>query len=96
MPRLVITDPVQRDLEDIRGNYAARVGGAEAIAIVIRILEQLERLEVFVGMGRPSLKPGVREVVITRYPFIAPYRFEHGEIQILRVVYQSARHAKDW
>lgn len=96
MPRVAITDPAQNDLEDIYSHYAPLVGESEAEAIVVRILEQLEHLETFVGMGRPSLKPGVREVVITRYPFIAPYRLEHDEIQILRVVHQRAQYAKDW
>jgi plasmid stabilization system protein ParE len=96
VPRIAITDPAQSDLEDIFNHYAPLVGESEAETIVIRILEQLELLETFAGMGRPSLKPGVREVVITRYPFIAPYRLEHDEIQILRVVHQRALYVKDW
>lgn len=96
MPRVAITDPAQSDLDDIFDHYAPLVGESEAEAIVIRILEQLELLETFAGMGRPSPKPGVREVVITRYPFVAPYRFEQDEIQVLRVVHQRAQYAKDW
>lgn len=96
MPRVAITDPAQSDLDDIFDHYAPLVGESEAEAIVIRILEQLELLETFAGMGRPSPKPGVREVVITRYPFVAPYRFEQDEIQVLRVVHQRSQYAKDW
>ncbi len=96
MPRLVLTDPAQSDLEDIFPHYAPLVGNAEAGAIVIRILVQLEPLETFPGMGRPSQKPGVRELVIDRYPYLAPYRLKSNEIQILRVVHQRMQHPKDW
>ncbi len=96
MPKVAITDPAQSDLDDIFDHYAPLVGESEAEAIVIRILEQLELLETFAGMGRPSPKPGVREVVITRYPFIAPYRLEQDEIQVLRVVHQRSQLPKDW
>lgn len=96
MPRIAITDPAQSDLEDIFDHYAPLIGVAAADSLVLRIIEQLEVLATFPGAGRPSPKPGVRELVITRYPFVAPYRFIHDEIQVLRVVHQRAELSKDW
>lgn len=96
MPKIVITKPAQSDLDEIFDHYAPLIGEAEAERIVIRILEQLELLETFTGMGRPSLKPDVREVVITRYPFIVPYRVKNDTIQILRVLHQRTQHREDW
>ncbi|MFB8831582.1 type II toxin-antitoxin system RelE/ParE family toxin [Azotobacter sp. CWF10] len=98
MPKIVLTDPAQSDLDDIFDHYAPIVGDDEAEQIVIRLLEQLEHLETFPGMGRPSLKPDVREVVFTRYPFLAPYRFDADadQIQVLRVVHHRTQHSKDW
>jgi plasmid stabilization system protein ParE len=96
VPKIVITDPADSDLDAIFDYYGPLVGEDHANAIIVQILEQLELLEAFPGMGRPSLKPDVREVVITRYPFLAPYRVVNDEIQILRVVHQRAEHPSDW
>lgn len=96
MPKLEITDPAQSDLDDVFDYYAPLVGEAEADQIVIGLLEQLELLETFPGMGRPSPKPDVREVVFTRYPFLAPYRVKDDRVQILRVVHQRSQHPSDW
>ncbi|SFB65478.1 type II toxin-antitoxin system RelE/ParE family toxin [Azotobacter beijerinckii] len=96
MPKLEITDPAQSDLDDIFEHYAPLVGEAEAEQIVIRLLEKLEPLETFPGMGRPSQKPSVRELVFTRYPFLAQYRVKDDTVQILRVVHQRSQHPADW
>lgn len=96
MPKIVITEPAQSDLDDIYTHYAPLMGEAAAEEIIIRILEQLEPLETYPGMGRPSLVPDVREVVITRYPYIAPYRYKNGEIQVLRVIHQRCEQPENW
>lgn len=96
MPKIVITDLADSDLNAIFDYYASLVGEGRASAIIVQILEQLEFLEAFPGMGRPSLKPDVREVMITRYPFLVPYRLVNEEIQILRVMHQRAEHPSDW
>lgn len=95
MPKIAITEPAEADLEDIFQHYAPILGEPEAHNVVVKILEQLELLETFPGMGRPSPKPDVREVVIDRYPFLAPYRIENAEVQILRVVHQRAQNPKN-
>ncbi|CAI8796662.1 hypothetical protein EMIT0P218_10464 [Pseudomonas sp. IT-P218] len=40
--------------------------------------------------------PDVRELVLGRYPFIAPYRFANGQIQVLRVLHQRSERSEDW
>lgn len=96
MPKLEITDPAQSDLDDIFEHYAPLVGEDRAEQIVISLLERLGLLETFPGMGRPSPKPDVREVVFTEYPFLAPYRVKDDTVQILRVVHQRAQLPSDW
>lgn len=41
-------------------------------------------------MGRPGRVPGTRELVITRFPYILPYRVRAQNVEILRV-FHSAR-----
>lgn len=40
--------------------------------------------------------PDTRELVLTRYPFIAPYRLEDGQIQVLRILHQRAEQPENW
>ena len=96
MPKIVLTDKADSDLDAIHEHYESRVGAEEADDIIRRVLESLEKLELFTGIGRPSQVPDVRELVITCVPFIAPYRVIQGEIQVLRILHQRAERTEDW
>ena len=64
---------------------------AAAQRVVLRIIHVVETLLAeSPEMGRPGRVPGTRELVITRTPFIVPYRLRGQTIQILRV-YHGAR-----
>ncbi|MGE6387807.1 type II toxin-antitoxin system RelE/ParE family toxin [Pseudomonas sp. NPDC078416] len=67
--------------------YAAICGSEVANRIVIDVLGQLESLMTFSGLGRPSQSPGVRELVLSRYPYVAPYRLKGDQVQVLRVLH---------
>ena len=59
--------------------------------VVVRIIHVVETLLTeSPEMGRSGRVPGTRELVITRTPFIVPYRLRGQTIQILRV-YHGAR-----
>jgi toxin ParE1/3/4 len=71
--------------------YIAEDDPAAAMRTVLRILDIVETaLAGNSRMGRPGRVPGTRELVISRSPFIVPYRVERGAIQILRI-YHGAR-----
>ena len=38
----------------------------------------------------------IRELVLTRYPFVAPYRLKHGQLQVLRILHQRTERPQDW
>ncbi|WP_029866752.1 type II toxin-antitoxin system RelE/ParE family toxin [Pseudomonas kilonensis] len=82
MPSIVLTDKAQSDLDSIHEHYQ----GADAV--ISAILETLRQLQRFPGSGRPSVVPDIRELVLTRYPFVAPYRLMHGQLQVLRILHQ--------
>nr|WP_186351181.1 type II toxin-antitoxin system RelE/ParE family toxin [Pseudomonas poae] len=91
-----MTDKADSDLESIHEYYESRVGSEAADNVVAQIIEALEQLETFTGLGRPSQRPDVRELVLSKFPFIVPYRLAYGEVQILRIVHQSIERPEDW
>ena len=96
MVKIALTDKADSDLESIHEYYESRLGTRSADAVIAQIIEALEQLETFTGLGRPSQVPDIRELVLSRFPFIAPYRLIHGEIQILRILHQRAERSEDW
>ncbi|MFK3973081.1 type II toxin-antitoxin system RelE/ParE family toxin [Pseudomonas sp. NPDC087358] len=88
MPKIALTDKAQSDLESIHAYYAVNCGRDAANRVVLALLESLERLRTFNGLGRPSQLPDVRELMFGNLPYVAPYRINKGEVQILRVLHQ--------
>ncbi|PWC16282.1 plasmid stabilization protein [Brenneria roseae subsp. roseae] len=48
------------------------------------------------AMGRPGRVPETRELVLTHYPYIIPYRVRDNIIQILRVFHPHRRLPSTW
>ncbi|WP_268798437.1 type II toxin-antitoxin system RelE/ParE family toxin [Pseudomonas huanghezhanensis] len=90
MLKIALTEKAQSDLDGIHEYCASVAGGSAASAVILRMLEVLEQLGTFSGMGHPSQTPGVRELVFPRHPFIAPYRVKKNQVQILRVLHHRA------
>jgi plasmid stabilization system protein ParE len=96
VPSVVLTEKADSDLDTIHDHYRKVVGAQAALEIISTILQSFERLEQFPGSGRPSGMPDVRELVLGRFPFIAPYRFSQGQVQVLRVLHQRSERSQDW
>lgn len=88
MLTIALTEKAQSDLEAIYEYYSARFGSKVAQQIVMEIVESMEPLRSFSGLGRPSQHPGVRELMLTKYPYIVPYRVSDHQVQVLRVLHQ--------
>tara|TARA_R110000787_G_scaffold75747_11_gene167500 strand:+ start:1100 stop:1387 length:288 start_codon:yes stop_codon:yes gene_type:complete len=79
-----------QDLTDIRA-YIAQDDPHAAKVVVERIVRLVaEQVPDNPEIGRPGRVAGTRELVITRTPFVVPYRVREGAIDILRV-YHAAR-----
>ncbi|WP_236195860.1 type II toxin-antitoxin system RelE/ParE family toxin [Pseudomonas glycinae] len=96
MPNVVLTERAENDLETIFEYYQGILGANPAFGVVNSILGAFDQLKQFPGSGRPSVMPDTRELVLTRYPFIAPYRLEDGQIQVLRILHQRAEQPENW
>jgi toxin ParE1/3/4 len=53
---------------------------------VITSVEQLKEHPHLVRAGRVT---GTRELVITHYPYIVPYRIKHATVEIVRVFHTA-------
>ena len=96
MPNITLTDKASSDLDSIHEHYASLIGPDAANAVLAQIIETLEQLQTFTGLGRPSQTPDARELILSKFPFIAPYRLVGGEVQVLRTLHQSNERVQDW
>lgn len=79
------------DLAALRA-YIASDDLAAAQRVALHIIRSVETfLPNSPEMGRPGRIPGTRELVITRTPYIVPYRLVGNTIQVLRVFHNSRR-----
>jgi toxin ParE1/3/4 len=60
-----------------------------AVAVDERIEAATARLADFPESGRPGRVKGTRELVITRAPYILPYRIIGDRVRILRVLHSA-------
>ena len=82
------------DLASLRA-YIAKDNPVAARKTALTIVTSVETVAQTPDIGRPGRVPGTRELVITRTPYIVPYRQRGGTLQILRV-YHGARRWPDW
>jgi toxin ParE1/3/4 len=73
-------------------DHIERDSPATAIIVDDRILKAVGNLVSFPELGRPGRRPGTRELVIPRTPYIAAYRINGQAVEILRIV----RGARRW
>ena len=55
------------------------------------IVDAVDRLAAHPAVGRPGRVPGTRELVVSRTPYVIPYRVREGVVEILRVVHARRR-----
>ncbi|MDY7559742.1 type II toxin-antitoxin system RelE/ParE family toxin [Pseudomonas sp. 10B1] len=91
-----LTEKAQSDLDAIHEHYVSHLGNGRADAVIADIFDSIEQLKTFRGMGRPSQAPDVRELVLTRYPFIVAYHVAHEIISIVRILHERNERNRDW
>ena len=89
--RLEWSGPALQDLRDA-GDYIARENPQAAAKMAARVLEAVEYLLEFPGIGREGRLSDTKELVVTGTPFIVIYRQRVPTVQIVRVLH----HARQW
>jgi toxin ParE1/3/4 len=76
---------------DAEAAYIAQDSPQSAAAFVRHIVESVRMLPDHPQMGRPGRVPGTRELIVTRFPYILPYRVREQTVEILRVFHTSRK-----
>lgn len=81
---------------DAAASYVAKDDLETAQKMYAHIRKSVEVLIEHPEIGRPGRIFGTRELVISGYPFIVPYRIKGKEVQVLRVFHTSQRLPEVW
>ena len=81
---------------DAEIEYIAKEDADLAVRIYAFIRDSTTRLANFPDSGRPGRVFGTRELVLTTYPYILPYRVKDDTVQILRVFHTSQKQPLTW
>ena len=73
-----------RDLEAIY-QYRAQHSRETAQRVLAAILAAIRRTTIEPLSGRPGARPRIREIIMTEYPYIIPYRVQDDEMIVLRI-----------
>jgi toxin ParE1/3/4 len=66
--------------------YISKDSPAAAARTVDAIVNAVENLKRFPASGRPGRVPGTRELVVSRTPYIVPYRVRSDTVELLLVL----------
>jgi toxin ParE1/3/4 len=69
--------------------YIAQDNPKAARELVQHILDSVQQLSHHPQIGRAGRVFGTRELVITHYPYIVPYRIKNETVEVLRVFHTS-------
>lgn len=76
---------------DDEAAYIAEDNPQAANAFVEHILASVAQLASYPNIGRAGRVFGTRELIITHYPYIIPYRVKGDVVQLLRVFHTSRK-----
>ena len=90
MPRLVVefAPRAERQLARIEAYYLREAGTAVADDAIASILDAAERLATLPVIYRSAARSGLREYVMTRFPYLLLYRISSRKIQIAAIIHQ--------
>jgi toxin ParE1/3/4 len=83
----------RRAAEDLWAIYEYRAQQSEETAqrVLSSIFATIRRAALYPLSGRPGARPRTREIVVTDYPYIIPYRVQGDELIVLRIFHTRQR-----
>ena len=79
---------------DHEATYIAEDSPKAASEFVRHVRSSAAALSAHPGMGRPGRIAGTRELVVSRFPYILPYRVREDAVVILRVFHTARKWPK--
>ena len=86
----------KEDFENELKRIAEEAGRPVAVKLYRLIEKYEETLVKFPNSGRPGQIAETRELVITGFPYIMPYRVKNGVVEILRFFHTSQNPPNRW
>lgn len=83
------------NLED-EANYIAQDSPSAAARFIETIFATAQQLSDFPALGRQGRVAGTRELVISDFPYIVPYRARGQKVEILRVFHTARIPPSAW
>lgn len=71
------------------GAYVAEHDARAAGRLVVRIVEQTDRLRLHPRLGRPGRVPGTRELVVSGTPYVVAYRILADDVEVITVLHSA-------
>ena len=81
---------------DAEMSYIAQEDSDAAVKLYAHIRDRIAVLEIFPESGRLGRILGTRELVLTKYPYIIPYRVKDDTIEILRIFHTRQKQPRKW
>jgi toxin ParE1/3/4 len=72
-------------------DFIAQDSPKSAAELIKHLMQSADSLATHPQMGRPGRVPGTRELVVTRFPYILPYRVRGENVEILRVFHTARK-----
>ncbi len=84
---------LRRALENLddEAAYIATDNPRTAAEFVLHVRDSAAMLADHPNLGRSGRIAGTRELVITRFPYILPYRVRDGAVEVLRVFHTARK-----
>ncbi len=76
---------------DHEASYIAQDNPKAAAEFVLLMRDSALMLGQQPNLGRPGRIPGTRELVVSNFPYILPYRVRNEIVEILRVFHTSRK-----
>lgn len=90
MTRVLWTATAVSDLEQI-ANYLGERTPAHSARIVRAIYELVDSLHYSPSRGRAGRKPGTRELVASKLPYVLIYRLRSDDVRLLRILHGAQK-----
>jgi toxin ParE1/3/4 len=81
---------------DQEAAHIAKDNPKAAAEFVTHVRHSVSVLFTHPNMGRQGRVPGTRELVITQFPYILPYRVRENRVEILRVFHTARKWPTDF
>ncbi len=85
-------DTAQQDLTEIALYYTQEVNAAFSLEMIADMIAQIESLCIFPMRTRIGRVPGTRELVISRYRYVAIVRVTESKVEVHNVIHTSRQY----